>query len=218
MNKIKNMNKIIATIIIIVIVVGAYYLMSQSILAPEDGRVSEEEQDIAEECSEDDNCIVFGETGDCNCGCYHKDNLPSETGGECFCVAPDSCECINSKCEGVFKDNPEDINSFDECTRAGYPVLESYPRQCKTENDQTFTEENCVDSESKSILTLADAKQIAIESECGDVLKDTYVCNENTGTYWIDLNIEKPGCVPACVVDIITREAVINWRCTGLIE
>jgi len=212
------MNKIIATIIIIVIVVGAYYLMSQSILAPEDGRVSEEEQDIAEECSEDDNCIVFGETGDCNCGCYHKDNLPSETGGECFCVAPDSCECINSKCEGVFKDNPEDINSFDECTRAGYPVLESYPRQCKTENDQTFTEENCVDSESKSILTLADAKQIAIESECGDVLKDTYVCNENTGTYWIDLNIEKPGCVPACVVDIITREAVINWRCTGLIE
>ena len=65
---------------------------------------------------------------------------------------------------------------------------------------------------------MADAKQIAIESECGDELKDTYVCNENTGTYWIDLDIEKQGCSPACVINITTREGVINWRCTGLIE
>jgi len=136
----------------------------------------------------------------------------------CCSRFPDSCKCVDGKCEGVFEDNPEDINSFDECIRAGYSALESYPRQCKTEDDQWFTEENCVDSGSESILTLADAKQIAIESECGDALKDTYVCNENTGTYWIDLNIEKSGCSPACVVDIITREAVINWRCTGLIE
>jgi len=216
------MNKIIAAIIIIVIVFGAYYLMSQSILAPEDEEVSqddgEDKVNESQECIDDSYCVVFGETGDCNCGCYHKDNLPSETGGECFCATPDSCKCVDGKCEGVFKDSPEDINNFDECIKAGYPALESYPRQCKTEDNQTFTEENCVDQETKSILTLADARQIAIESECGDTLKDTYVCNENTGTYWIDLDIEKSGCNPACVVNIITREAVINWRCTGLIQ
>jgi len=211
------MNKIIATIIIIAVVLGSYYLMKQSISAPENGRVSETGQDEVEECVSDNDCVVFGKTGDCNCGCYHKDNLPSETGGECFCAAPDSCKCVDRKCEGVFKDNQEDINNFDECTKAGYPILESYPRQCKIEN-KTFTEEHCIDKDTKNILSLADAKQIAIESECGDTLKDTYVCNENTGTYWIDLNIEKQGCNPACVIDIITREGVINWRCTGLMQ
>jgi len=45
----------------------------------------------------------------------------------------------------------------------------------------------------------------------------SYVCNENTGTYWINLNITKEGCSPACVVNIETRTAEINWRCTGLI-
>jgi len=93
------MNKIIATIIIIVIVVGAYYLMSQSILAPEDGEVSQEDEENKEgesqECIDDSYCVVFGETGDCNCGCYHEDNLPSETEGECFCAAPDSQILVN---------------------------------------------------------------------------------------------------------------------------
>lgn len=43
------------------------------------------------------------------------------------------------------------------------------------------------------------------------------MCNEFTGTYWIDLDIEKEGCNPACVVNVETREAEINWRCTGLL-
>jgi len=31
------------------------------------------------ECVNDDDCVVFGKTGDCNCGCYNKNNLPSGT-------------------------------------------------------------------------------------------------------------------------------------------
>ena len=57
----------------------------------------------SKDCTNDEDCIVFGETGDCNCGCYNKDNLPSSTGGECFCAAPISCKCVNDKCEGVFE-------------------------------------------------------------------------------------------------------------------
>ena len=34
-----------------------------------------------------------------------------------------------------------DINSFEECISAGYPVLESYPRQCKTPDGKTFIED-----------------------------------------------------------------------------
>ncbi len=54
-------------------------------------------------CTDDSDCVVFGETGDCNCGCYNKDNLPSSTGGECFLSAPIDCKCVNGKCEGIFE-------------------------------------------------------------------------------------------------------------------
>jgi hypothetical protein len=33
------------------------------------------------------------------------------------------------------------ILSFDDCARAGYPVIETYPRQCKTPDGLTFAEE-----------------------------------------------------------------------------
>lgn len=33
------------------------------------------------------------------------------------------------------------INSFEECAAAGYPVMESYPRQCRTPDGRTFVEE-----------------------------------------------------------------------------
>jgi hypothetical protein len=168
----------------------------------------------SKECTVDSDCIVFGETGDCNCGCYNKDYLPSSTGGECFCAAPTSCKCVNGECEGVF----EEINSFEECTKH-YPVMESYPPQCAVPGGPTFTEDSCQYEKGEDIfiLTISDAKSIAKNSECGDRFKETYMCNEFTGTYWIDLDIEKEGCNPACVVNVETREAEINWRCTGLL-
>lgn len=32
------------------------------------------------------------------------------------------------------------INSFEECAKAGYPILESYPRQCGLPNGKSFVE------------------------------------------------------------------------------
>ncbi len=70
-------------------------------------------------------------------------------------------------------------------------------------------------------MTVKEAMEVALNSDCvteGSLLEDTAVCNESTGTWWIDLDVDKPGCKPACVVDIKTAgEASINWRCTGLI-
>lgn len=37
-------------------------------------------------------------------------------------------------------ENSLPIDSFEECVSAGYPVMESYPRQCRA-NDQTFVEQ-----------------------------------------------------------------------------
>lgn len=33
----------------------------------------------------------------------------------------------------------EKINSYEECAAAGYPIMESYPEQCKTPDNRTFT-------------------------------------------------------------------------------
>lgn len=68
-------------------------------------------------------------------------------------------------------------------------------------------------------LTLDEARAIALDSPCMDEggLTGTYVYNENTATWWFDMDVEKEGCAPACVVDEETETAEINWRCTGLI-
>lgn len=94
------MSKTIIAIVIIMIIVVLGYWIYQSIILPKEEAVSEGSRD----CIQDEDCIVFGKTGDCNCGCYNKDNLPLGTGGECFCAAPVSCKCINGKCEGVFEE------------------------------------------------------------------------------------------------------------------
>ena len=36
---------------------------------------------------------------------------------------------------------PVVVNNFDECVAQGYAVLESYPRQCKTPDGKTYTED-----------------------------------------------------------------------------
>ncbi|MCK4669989.1 MAG: hypothetical protein KAT43_02205 [Nanoarchaeota archaeon] len=104
------------------------------------------------------------------------------------------------------------INSFDECIAAGNPAMESYPRQCRA-GDQTFVEQ--IDA-----IPMEEAIAIAEESECvekGELIRESIMHNDNTNTWWIDLDLEKPGCNPACVVSDVTKMAEINWRCTGLI-
>jgi hypothetical protein len=86
-----------------------------------------------------------------------------------------------------------------------------------TVSEEDSEEEFCQKKGTDFKLSLSEAKEIAILGECGDKLKDTYICNEITGTWWINLDIEKEGCSPACVIDVETKIAEINWRCTGLL-
>ncbi|MDD4995402.1 MAG: hypothetical protein PHW53_03005 [Patescibacteria group bacterium] len=68
-------------------------------------------------------------------------------------------------------------------------------------------------------LTLEQARAIAVASDCAaeGPITDNSFYNENSKTWWFDMDIEKTGCAPACVVSEETRTAEINWRCTGLI-
>lgn len=63
------------------------------------------------------------------------------------------------------------------------------------------------------------AVELAKTGECGVAeLKETHSCNEITQTWWIDLDLEKENCNPACVINAETEEVKINWRCTGALE
>ncbi len=67
---------------------------------------------------------------------------------------------------------------------------------------------------------LDEARYMADHSECakaGQIMKPA-VYNPNSGTWWIDMQADKPGCNPACVVDLKAKTAVVNWRCTGLAQ
>ncbi len=70
-----------------------------------------------------------------------------------------------------------------------------------------------------SLLTEEQARSIAETSDCvvDGPLKDNAMYNEYTKTWWIDLDIDKPGCLPACVISE-DQSAEINWRCTGVIS
>lgn len=69
-------------------------------------------------------------------------------------------------------------------------------------------------------LTVEEALAIANDSVCVQegAVKSDCSCNETTGTCWLDMEVEgHEGCNPACVVNLETKEAEVNWRCTGLI-
>jgi hypothetical protein len=132
----------------------------------------------------------------------------------------EDCICVQGECQNKNRANeppraPTPAN-FEECEAAGYPILESYPRQCRVDDTLTFTE--------SPMLSYEDALAIAEVSECVEqgALLDEYMYNENSKTWWIELQMhpesEIEGCNPACVVDELSMEAEINWRCTGLIE
>lgn len=69
-------------------------------------------------------------------------------------------------------------------------------------------------------LSMEEARAIAEFSSCkndGNLTNENWH-NANTKTWWFDLDTEKPGCNPACVVDENTHTAEINWMCTGLLQ
>lgn len=79
--------------------------------------------------------------------------------------------------------------------------------------------EVCPHSGTGRSMTWGEARELAKAGVCGGngTVTDRRFCNPGTGTWWIDLRTNRTGCRPACVVDVDTGEATINWRCLGLL-
>jgi hypothetical protein len=64
---------------------------------------------------------------------------------------------------------PNSVTSFKECAAAGYPIMESYPRQCAVPNGQSFVE-------------VIEETIIPANDRCAIIrCKDGYYCDSATG-------------------------------------
>ena len=53
------------------------------------------------------------------------------------------------------KDSLKTVSSFDECASAGYPILESYPPQCKAPDGRTFAEDIGNELEKQDLIRIS---------------------------------------------------------------
>ena len=91
-------------------------------------------------------CIASGGTIGKGVCCLSSGDFPSSCMiGACGCSAENShavktCTCPEGRCFDGTRCTQQ-IRNFEECAAAGYPVMESYPRQCRVPGGPTFVEE-----------------------------------------------------------------------------
>jgi hypothetical protein len=97
-------------------------------------------------CNSDDECVPFPTCHPMTCinkkfeANYEKPEMCTLEYRFEAAYNEEDCICENSKCTNKNLKNLE-IDSFEKCVKAGNPVMESYPRQCRTPDGRLFVEE-----------------------------------------------------------------------------
>jgi len=99
------------------------------------------------------------------------------------------------------------IESFEECAAAGNPVMESYPRQCRTSDGKNFVEvidtmlnleEQCTQNGGQWLAEFSECEYIS-ESQCSEMNGIFSEC-ESACRHDPDAEICTAQCVPVCVI------------------
>jgi hypothetical protein len=66
-------------------------------------------------------------------------------------------------------------------------------------------------------MTIYDAQHAFDSSQCGleGSAKDNHACDETAGTWIIGIQTFRKNCDPACVINVVTKKAAIDWRCAS---
>lgn len=72
---------------------------------------------------------------------FYKDNMKNELNNSANNTDNTGNIGNNSNEEGGDNQQSVNVSNFDDCIAAGYEVTESYPRQCKTPDGKSFTED-----------------------------------------------------------------------------
>lgn len=76
------------------------------------------------------------------------------------------------------------VLSFEDCEKAGYPVMESYPRQCRTPDGRTYAEE--IPEQITYDRASADLIQVELPFPGAVVGKDFSVIGEARGNWYFE--------------------------------
>ncbi|MBI2577257.1 MAG: hypothetical protein HYV77_00225 [Candidatus Wildermuthbacteria bacterium] len=76
--------------------------------------------------------------------------------------------------------NVEGITSFEACLKKGYPIMESYPRQCKAPYGRTFTEDIRNEPEKRNLIRIANPRP-------GDAIESPLVITGEAREGWYSL-------------------------------
>jgi hypothetical protein len=93
------------------------------------------------------------------------------------CVKPQTAETLDAR--GWIENSS--VDNFEECVLSGNPVIESYPRQCKTVDGKNFVEEIDSKINSELICQEFDGKWIKEFNECEAISPDQ--CSNMNGTF-----------------------------------
>ncbi|NOZ81145.1 MAG: hypothetical protein GXP63_05730 [DPANN group archaeon] len=124
-----------------------------------------------------------------------------------FTIVLAACSTTQYVCE-----DGRTVTDQEQCSPAAGQKADAIPTEKTTKEPIEPSQENACMG-----LTDSDAYDIARERCDGNPIEGRIVCNENTRTIWIDLDLQKEGCSPACVINADNKSAEINWRCTGLV-
>ncbi len=183
------------------------------------------------ECSSDTDCVAGGCSGQICSAKNDEGTMTTCEWRDCYKKPENAkCGCAENKCQWanapVIDQIPCPLFSISaafvkECEDKG-----GYMKSTKMENGcigpgkcVVPDEEICAINDSKTRLSLSEAKKIYEASDCAQTgnFNGEFSCNEGTGTWWLGIDATKSGCSPACVIHVGKRTAEINWRCTGLI-
>jgi len=137
-----------------------------------------------------------------------KENLQliiKSSDGSPACVKPKTIEKLVARGWAL---DESSIDSFEECAAAGNPVMESYPRQCRTSDGKNFVEE--IDSRMMSPESLCQKyggnwlqefnECEMISSEQCSIMNGTFKECESACRHMPDAEVCILMCVPVCVV------------------
>lgn len=71
----------------------------------------------------------------------------------------------------------EKINSFEDCVKAGFPVMESYPRQCKDSEEKLFVEDIGNELEKMDLIRVSNPRP-------NQVITSPFVVEGEARGYW----------------------------------
>lgn len=94
------------------------------------------------------------------------------------------------------------------------PDLRDIDIRCGEMHSQSVAEVTCT-AVSGGSMTLTEAKNLAKNSDCGEDFAKNHICNSQTGTWWLGMNIERENCNPSCEINIKTKKAALNMRCVN---